>query len=348
MQFVPNNWKNVRYVKAFALEEITIVDDLLEMLAEVPYISGEEISRRLKVTRAAVWKRVQALREQGFVIESAGKKGCHLVWPEDSLLPVFVKKGLDTKWAGQPPIIYSESMTSTNIVLKQAAENGAAHGTVALCEEQTSGRGRRGRGWVSLKGQGLWVSLLMRPWIPPNRAQLITFAAALSMAEAVEKETGLSIQIKWPNDLTLNGKKVCGILLELSGDVESIAYVVVGTGVNVGRNAYPPELAGKAISLADVLDHSVKRAPILRAYLAAMERYMESLVRDGMSGILQAYEKRSCTLGRWVLVSGGGEDFSGVAAGLDESGALLVKLEDGAIRRVLAGDVSVRGVMGYA
>ena len=324
-----------------------IVDDLLEMLAEAPCVSGEEISRRLNVTRAAVWKRVQALREQGFVIESAGKKGYHLVWPEDCLLPAFVKKGLDTTWAGQPPMIYSESMTSTNIVLKQAAENGAAHGTVALCEEQTAGRGRRGREWVSPRGQGLWVSLLMRPTIPPNRAQLITFAAALSMAEAVEKETGLDIRIKWPNDLTLAGKKVCGILLELSGDVETIFYVVVGTGVNVGRSAYPPELSDKAISLEDVLGRTVTRAPILRAYLAAMERYMESLSREGLPGILQAYEKKSCTLGSAVHVSGGVEDFSGSAAGLDENGALLVKLEDGTIRRVLAGDVSVRGVMGY-
>jgi BirA family biotin operon repressor/biotin-[acetyl-CoA-carboxylase] ligase len=177
--------------------------------------------------------------------------------------------------------------------------------------------------------------------------QLITFAAALAMAEAVEKETGLDIRIKWPNDLTLSGKKVCGILLEMAGDVETIAYVVVGTGVNVGRSAYPPELADRAISLEDVLGRRVARAPILRAYLGAMERYMESLEREGLPGILRAYEKKSCTLQNAVRVSGGGEDFSGVAVGLDENGALLVRLEDGTIRRVLAGDVSVRGVMGY-
>jgi BirA family biotin operon repressor/biotin-[acetyl-CoA-carboxylase] ligase len=238
-------------------------------------------------------------------------------------------------------------MTSTNIVLKQAAESGAVHGTVALCEEQTAGRGRRGRNWVSPKGQGLWVSLLLRPTLPPGRAQWITFAAAIAMAEAVEKETGLDILIKWPNDLTLNGKKVCGILLELSGDVETIAYVVVGTGLNVGEQAYPPELSDSAASLQDVLGRKVERAPVLKSYLAAMEKYMDILSREGLPGILQAYERKSCTLHQAVRVAGGGEEFLGTAAGLDENGALLVKLEDGTIRHVLAGDVSVRGVMGY-
>jgi BirA family biotin operon repressor/biotin-[acetyl-CoA-carboxylase] ligase len=167
------------------------------------------------------------------------------------------------------------------------------------------------------------------------------------MAEAVEKETGLDILIKWPNDLTLNGKKVCGILLELSGDVETIAYVVVGTGLNVGEQAYPPELSDSAASLQEVLGRKVERAPVLKSYLAAMEKYMDILSREGLPGILQAYERKSCTLHRAVRVSGGGEEFLGTAAGLDENGALLVKLEDGTIRRVLAGDVSVRGVMGY-
>jgi BirA family biotin operon repressor/biotin-[acetyl-CoA-carboxylase] ligase len=129
------------------------LDELLNMLIDCNYVSGEDISRRLGVTRAAIWKRVEALREQGIMIESAGKKGYHLIKPVDSLLPVFLKRGLTTKWAGQPQMIYSESMTSTNIVLKQAAESGAAHGTVALCEEQTAGRGRRGRNWVS-QGSG--------------------------------------------------------------------------------------------------------------------------------------------------------------------------------------------------
>ncbi len=323
------------------------MDQLLQMLAAGEYLSGEEMSRRLNITRAAVWKRIEVLREQGFNIQSAGKKGYHLVWPEDTLEPAFVQFGLGTRWAGQPAMLHAKSMTSTNTVLKQAAEEGAPNGTVALCEEQTAGKGRRGRAWVSPAGQGLWVSLLIRPKLSPAKAQLITFAAAIAMAEAVEKETGLSIGIKWPNDLVLNGKKVCGILLELSGDVESIAYVVVGTGLNAGEKAYPPELSGRATSLAQALGRKVPRAPILRSYLQAMEKYMELLEQEGLAGIWAAYESRSCTLKRAVRVEGGGENFEGMADGLDENGALLVRMEDGTIRRILAGDVSVRGVMGY-
>ena len=323
------------------------MDELLEMLAMGPYVSGEMMSKHLGVTRAAVWKRIESLRSQGFVIESAGKRGYRLLEPYDSLLPVFLKKGLQTSWAGQPPMVYAESMTSTNAVLKQAAESGAGHGTLALCERQTQGRGRRGRIWVSPKGQGIWMSLLIRPKLAPSQAQLITLAAALAMAEAVAGETGLDPKIKWPNDLTVSGKKICGILLELSGDLDHIAYVVVGTGLNVGKDAFPPELNHQATSLETELGYPVKRAPILRAYLAAMERHMESLEKSGLAGILPAYEKRSCTLSQPVRVEGGGESFVGIAAALDEDGALLVKLENGTLRRVLAGDVSVRGVMGY-
>lgn len=323
------------------------MDQLLKMLADGEYLSGEEMSRRLSITRAAVWKRIEALREQGYEIISAGRKGYHLVWPWDTLEPIFVQRKLNTAWAGRPLLIYEKSMTSTNTVLKQAAEDGAAHGTVALCEEQTLGKGRRGRSWVSPMGQGLWVSLLIRPKLIPAKAQLITFAAAVAMAQAVEKETGLSIGIKWPNDLVLGKKKVCGILLELSSDVESIAYVVVGTGLNMGSQAYPPELCNKATSLEDALGHKVSRAAVLASYLAAMEENMKLLEESGLDGIFKAYEQKSCTLQHAVLVEGGGENFEGMAAGLDENGALLVKLEDGVIRRVLAGDVSVRGVMGY-
>ncbi len=323
------------------------MDQLLQMLADGEYLSGEDMSKRLNITRAAVWKRIQVLREQGFDIQSAGKKGYHLVWPADTLEPAFVQLHLETAWAGQPPMLYEKSMTSTNTVLKQAAENGAAHGTVALCQAQTAGKGRRGRAWVSPEGQGLWVSLLIRPKLAPANAQLITFAAAIAMAEAVEKETGLSIGIKWPNDLVVNGKKICGILLELSGDVESIAYVVVGTGLNVGSKAYPPELSDRASSLEDALGYTISRAAVLRSYLQTIEKYIGLLEAKGLAGIWEAYQSKSCTIGCTVKVEGNGENFQGIANGLDENGALLVKLEDGTIRRVLAGDVSVRGVMGY-
>lgn len=322
------------------------MDDILELLNRDGFVSGEELSRRLHITRAAVWKRIHKLRAQGYDIAAAGKKGYTLIPQEDSLLPGILQKDLSTAWAGRPPILYEEEMTSTNTVLRHAAEQGAENGTAALCETQSGGKGRMGRTWTSPRGEGIWTSLLVRPKLPPLQAPLITLAAALAMAKAVEGETGLSPQIKWPNDLVLSGKKICGILLELSSDMDAIHYVVVGTGLNVGKNAFPPEIAHRATSLEAELGRKVSRAAILRAYWHEMETAMALLEEKGLKGILADYEKRSCTLNSRVRVQGTVE-MEGIAVSMDDSGALLVKDDQGTVRRILAGDVSVRGVMGY-
>jgi BirA family biotin operon repressor/biotin-[acetyl-CoA-carboxylase] ligase len=197
--------------KGFYNEGAFQMDELLEMLAKEPCVSGETMSKHLGITRAAVWKRIEALRSQGFVIESAGKRGYRLLEPTDSLLPVFLKKELHTAWAGQPPMIYTESMTSTNAVLKQAAESGAGHGTLALCEEQTQGRGRRGRSWVSPKGQGLWVSLLLRPNLPPAKAQLITLAANIALV----RPTGNYSHYRSAMQIGIKKEEICELILQV-------------------------------------------------------------------------------------------------------------------------------------
>ena len=321
------------------------MDELLNALAGGQTVSGEELSRLMHITRAAVWKRIEKLRAQGYPIES-GRKGYRLPPAPDAMDPAYWQGRLQTKWAGRPAALYAEEMTSTNTVLKKAAQEGAARGTLALCETQTSGKGRLGRAWQSPKGQGVWCSLLLRPLLKPGKAPLITLCAALAMARAVEKETGLAPQIKWPNDVVLDGKKICGILLEMAGDLDRVEYVVVGTGLNVGGRAYPQELQGKAGSLEEALGRPVNRARILESYLAFMEEAVEQVEQSGFQGIGEAYRARSCTLNRLVNVTGG-MNFQGVAVDLDEEGALMVRREDGTICRVLAGDVSVRGVMGY-
>lgn len=322
------------------------MDKVLQLLMENGHISGEEISRRLGITRAAVWKQVERLREAGFVVEAAGKKGYRLASSPDSILPAYLQRGLSTQWAGQPPFLYHEEMTSTNTILKEAALQGASRGTVAICERQTMGKGRLGRGWDSVAGEGIYMSLLLRPNLHPSKAQLLTLAAAISMSMGVEEATGVSVAIKWPNDLVLKGKKVCGILLEMGADTDAIEYVVVGTGLNTGAGAYPKTLAEKAISLEEALGHKPHRADIIRAYLKAMEAMTAAVETRGMEGILPAYIERSCTLGQPVQVQGA-QCFTGVAEAIDEEGALLIRDGDGTLRRVLAGDVSVRGVMGY-
>ena len=261
-----------------------------------------------------------------------------------SLSPTSWTPLLSTRALGRAINHYEHTLTSTNAVLKDMAKQGAPHGSLCLCERQTAGRGRMDRQWSSPEGQGIWLSVLLRPHMNPENAPLITFCCALAMAKAVRSVTGLDAQIKWPNDLVLGGKKLCGILLEMGFDAQGM-YVVAGTGLNVRRGAYPSELAERATSIeehGDVPD----RGAIIAAYLKALEDAVSAIEQDGFNGISDAFRQECITLGSRVHVLGA-EEFTGVAEDIDEAGALLVRLENGELRWVLAGDVSVRGVMGY-
>lgn len=262
----------------------------------------------------------------------------------DDLSPETWQKRLSTAALGRGEVRYAREMTSTNLVLREMAQSGAAHGSLCLCETQSAGRGRLGRSWHSPEGQGLWLSVLLRPCLPPERAPLITFCAALAMAKAVQ-DFGVDARIKWPNDLVSQGRKLCGILLEVSMAAEGVDYVVVGTGLNVRKGAYPPELAHQAASVEDFVAPP-PRAEILLRYLAHLEDFIARLERDGLAGIAEEYHALSCTLGSRVNVTGAAT-LTGEAIAIGDSGALLVRTDDGEVHRVLAGDVSVRGVMGY-
>ncbi len=263
----------------------------------------------------------------------------------DSLHPATWQGLLTTHSLGRGENLVLEETASTNTLLKQMALSGAPHGSLCISETQTAGKGRLGRSWHSPAGQGLWLSVLLRPRIKPEDAPLVTLCAALAMAQAVNETTGLEALIKWPNDLVLRGKKLCGILLEVGFGAQGIDYIIVGTGLNVGKAAYPADLAHQATAIAD---HSFPppRRKILVRYLAALEEIITRLEQSGFAAIAGSYRTRSCTLGSMVMVSGS-ENFTGVAEAIDETGALLVRDEQGDLRRVLAGDVSVRGVMGY-
>ena len=260
-----------------------------------------------------------------------------------SLLPAHWIPLLTTRTLGRAVSHYEHTLTSTNLVLKDMAKQGAPHGSLCLCETQTAGRGRMDRQWSSPEGQGVWLSVLLRPNLNPEDAPLITFACALAMTRAVREVTQLDVRIKWPNDLVLNGRKLCGILLEMGLGADGM-YVVAGTGLNIRKGAYPPELADRAISIGECAEIP-DRGAIIAAYLRALEDAVSALEQDGFAGIAEAFRRECITLGSQVHVIGA-EDFTGTAEDIDETGALLVRT-DGELRRVLAGDVSVRGVMGY-
>ena len=261
-----------------------------------------------------------------------------------SLTPAAWTPLLTTRALGRAVSHYEHTLTSTNLVLKDMAKQGAPHGSLCLCEKQTAGRGRMDRQWSSPEGQGVWLSVLLRPKMPAENAPVITFCCALAMTEAVRSVTGLDAQIKWPNDLVLRGKKLCGILLELGFDAQGY-YVVAGTGLNIRAGAYPPELAHQATSIEE---HGVlpNRGAIVAKYLAALEDALAAVEQHGFAGIAEDFRRTCITLGSQVNVIGTEDSFTGVAEDVDVTGALLVRTEDG-LRRVLAGDVSVRGVMGY-
>ena len=316
---------------------------VLEMLSRGEFVSGEVISQAMGVSRAAVWKKISVLKEAGWQIESGGKKGYRLI-PGDSLEPALWVSALTTRGLGRGENRCLAEVDSTNTEAKRMAIAGAPHGSLCVSEMQTAGKGRLGRVWSAPEGKGLWVSVLLRPNLTPEQAPLITLCVALSMTRAVRETAGLDARIKWPNDLVYAGRKLCGILLEISADPDSIEYIVAGAGVNVREGAYPPDIAHKAASLEEFGPPPLRRT-LLVHYLAALEDVLDRLEREGFRGIAEEYQARSCTLGQQVRVSGAVE-MTGMARAIDETGALLVE-SDGAVHRVLSGDVSVRGVMGY-
>lgn len=330
------------------------MEPLLKMLSTTEYISGEQLCAELSMTRGAVWKRMEKLRAEGYAIISGGKRGYRLESAPGSLLPGYLLKELNTHWAGRGEICYEPEMTSTNTHAKEMARAGAPHGSLAVCDFQTAGKGRLQRVWETPAGEALMQSMVLRPQMPVEQAQLCTLAAAVAVAQAIEDVCpALRPGIKWPNDVVLNGKKCVGILCELSADMDGIEFIIPGVGVNVNQTAFEGALAQKATSiLLELRRENAETSPICRrtllcAYLRRMEDAVDALVRDGLAGLMEEYLRRSVTLGARVRVTGANVDFTGVARCIDETGALLVEDGNGQERRVLSGDVSVRGMMGY-
>ena len=320
------------------------MERILERLLSEKTVSGQAISAELGVTRAAVWKQIEQLRALGFVIDSQGKQGYRLVSCPDSLMAPVIARGLDTQWAGRR-ILYLPTVDSTNRYARRLAAEGAPHGTLVVADEQTAGRGRRGRGWISPAGEGVFMSLILRPQSHPSEVARLSMQTALAVAQAIVQATGLDARIKWPNDIVCGGRKVCGMLLEMNADEQTVHDVVAGVGINVHQTAFAPEIAQSASSLDLLCGESVSRAALVRAFLEAFEA-ADALTARG--GLMDAYRARSATLGQRVQVIAPAGSFTGTALAVTDSGSLIVEDEEGQRREVLAADVSVRGLMGYA
>lgn len=244
-------------------------------------------------------------------------------------------------------MIYHACMDSTNRAAREMARNGAAHGTLVLADEQTAGRGRRGRGWISAVGEGIFMTLIIRPKGEPAGAAKLSLATALAVARAIRRETGLDARIKWPNDIVINGRKVCGMLLEMDFMEDGSLAVSAGIGINVHQMQFDDEIAHTASSLDLLTGRRIDRAQVVAAFLEEMEAAADCMERDE-TAFMRAYCALSATIGSRVQVLAQNSSYTGKAEGITDSGALLVRAdEDGRLHEVLAADVSVRGIMGY-
>jgi BirA family biotin operon repressor/biotin-[acetyl-CoA-carboxylase] ligase len=317
-------------------------EHVLAFLAEAPdeFVSGEAISDKLGLSRAAVWKHVNALRSQGYRIDAVPACGYRLVEIPDRLGPLEIGPLLHTHEIGQALHCF-DVLPSTSDHLKELAERGAVHGEVVVAECQTAGRGRRGRAWASPAGRNLYLSVLLRPQLPPQRAPELTLVAALAVCDAC-RQAGVEASIKWPNDVLVGGRKVAGILTELSAEPDQVHWVVLGLGVNLNaaEDDFPDELREVATSLALERGQPVPRALFAAALLAVLEQWLERHAGEGFAPIRSAWRERSSTLGQEVRVEADGGEVTGVAEDIDEAGALLVR-HAGGLARIVSGDVRI-------
>ncbi|HYR56354.1 MAG TPA: biotin--[acetyl-CoA-carboxylase] ligase [Myxococcaceae bacterium] len=303
------------------------------------FISGEALSDKLGLSRTAVWKYVESLRQKGYRIEAVPARGYRLVEVPDRITPLEIAPLLNTRDIGRL-IHYRESVTSTNAVAFRMANEGASHGEVVIAEEQTEGKGRRGRSWISPAGLNLYFSVILRPDLPPQRAPEITLVAAVAAAEAL-RGLGAPAGIKWPNDLMIGDKKVGGILTELSSDPDRIHFAILGMGFNLNAPAsqFPPEIAVKATSVAEAIGANVRRAQFAVDLWARLEVWLELHADEGFAKVREAWRQLCLTLGEEVVVRTGDEQVVGKAEDIDETGALVIQTADRGRQRVLAGDV---------
>ncbi len=289
------------------------------------------MAAKLGITRAAVWKQIRNLRQRGYEIEASSRKGYHLTYKPDLLDKEAISSGLKTKWLGKDLRSFSE-VNSTNETARSLASS-CQNGTVILAETQTRGRGRLSRPWASPPG-GIWMSLILKPEMPLASVYQINMAVSVAISKAIFNLLGLKAGIKWPNDLLIRERKICGILMEISAEVGRLDYAVVGLGINanVGLSNFPEEWC--ATSLSHELGHEVSRVDLIQGILLEIEEAYEKM---GSREIYEEWRSRSVTIGRYVRINSISGDLVGVVEDLAEDGALLLKTENGC-QRVLAGD----------
>ncbi len=311
------------------------------------HISGQELCERFGVSRTAIWKVIKQLQAEGYDIEAVTNKGYKLLSYPDLISASELMSRAETEWAGRK-VYYRKELTSTNDYARLVAEEGAFHGALVVADKQTGGKGRRGRTWISPAGQNIYMSLLLRPDFSPNNASMLTLLMAVSVAEVLHHlHPELPVGIKWPNDVLIGDKKVCGILTEMDAEPDYIHDVIVGVGINVNQTEFAEELQSMATSIRLEKGMSVDRAQIILGVMEYFEYYYGLFTEhQDVSDFVNIYDSYLVNRGKEVRVLDPKGEYEGVAEGINDRGELIVNTKAG-VRRVSSGEVSVRGIYGY-
>ena len=331
--------------------------EILRLLKESDtYISGQQLCEQFQVSRTAIWKVIDQLKKEGYEIEAVRNRGYRLLESPDIMSEAEIRSLMskaeieslvDTKWAGKT-VVYYDKIDSTNNRAKEAGDNGAAHGTLFVADMQVAGKGRRGRVWKSPSGSSIYMTILLYPDIPPVKAPQLTLLMAIAVAEGIQEVTGLETKIKWPNDIVVNGRKICGILTEMSTEIDYINHVVIGAGINVNQDTFPDDIKATASSLKLELGKSVKRSELIAAVMKSFEKCYEIFIEtEDLSGLQELYNSMLVNRDQEVKVLEPGNEYKAHAIGINQTGELIVRTPDGKEKEIYAGEVSVRGVYGY-
>lgn len=311
--------------------------------ADGNFVSGQQISKDLHVSRTAIWKHINVLKERGYIFESSTRKGYRLIYAPNLLTPLEIDSALHTETFGRH-VVYLESTQSTNEEAKKIAREGAEEGTIVVAEEQITGHGRLARGFYSPFAKGIWFSLILRPKFFPMEASKCTLLAAVGVCRGIRRMGLADAGIKWPNDILVHGKKLVGILTLMSASMEKIDYIIMGIGINTGikKNEFPEDFREGATSFLNE-GINVSRKDLLAAILGEMEKEYSIAQDEGFDKVLDDWRALSVTLGQEVRVIFGDDSYTGKAVDIDRDGCLLVNTGS-EVKRVIAGDVSIRPV----
>lgn len=315
------------------------------------YVSGQDICQMLGVSRTAVWKAIKQLKDAGYEIDAIQNKGYHLSYAPDRLTDNELYSIKKTGFTGSQ-IFYYEEVDSTNNAAKRLADEGAPHGSIVIADIQNAGKGRRGRTWNSPPMEGIWFTILLKPEIHPGHASMLTLVMAIAVTKGILHYTGLAPMIKWPNDIVLDSKKVCGILTEMSIQMDDVNHIIVGAGINVHNIFFPKEIEETATSLyiemqKQNIDKKVIRAELLSVILEEFENYYEIFCKtEDLSAIYEEYNRYLVNKGREVKIIEPKNEYKAKALGINQIGELIID-KDGEQKKISSGEVSVRGIYGY-